>query len=367
MENKPVVAEENNIEVMPYEEIKSMFCPTATDKEILFFINIAKANGLNPFKREIHMTKYKTRDGVVFKIMVGYEVYLKRAERTNKMNGWRCEILKGRDAGDDKAILTIHRKDWNEPFMWEVTRKEVSKGQATWTQMPDFMLKKVAIAQGMRLCFPDEMGGMPYIEEETGYQDNKGKPVTEQPQRIEDEVPVTEQLQRTEDEVPVTEQLEPATETEGSKRMSTAAQQKAIHTLITTLKKNQEDIYAYYKVNGTREMTINQASDCLKILSREMKKKIDVQYGPVEEKMNPKDDLLDGEPNTSYGVEKPKRKLGQITRESVLKIVKLISGDKEPGKITNLILEKYRVNTFDKLSENDGESIVSYLEKGTWK
>jgi len=32
--------------------------------------------------------------------------------------------------------------------------------------MPTFMLKKVAIAQGFRLAFPDDLGGMPYIPEE---------------------------------------------------------------------------------------------------------------------------------------------------------------------------------------------------------
>ena len=196
MENKLTpINHDKDISVMPYDEIKSMFCPNATDKEIDFFINIAKANNLNPFKREIHITKYNTNvkqfDGSfktvpVFKIIVGYEVYLKRAERTEKMNGWKCEIVHAEKPENDKAVITINRKDWTEPFIWEVTRKEVSKGQATWSQMPDFMLKKVVIAQGMRLCFPDEMGGMPYIEEETGYQD-KGKPVVEPPKAIEAE------------------------------------------------------------------------------------------------------------------------------------------------------------------------------------
>ena len=35
--------------------------------------------------------------------------------------------------------------------------------------MPIFMMKKVCIEQGFRLCFPDEMGGMPYGEEEVSY------------------------------------------------------------------------------------------------------------------------------------------------------------------------------------------------------
>lgn len=34
------------------------------------------------------------------------------------------------------------------------------------TRMPKFMLRKVAIAQGFRLCFPDELGEMPYTADE---------------------------------------------------------------------------------------------------------------------------------------------------------------------------------------------------------
>ena len=32
--------------------------------------------------------------------------------------------------------------------------------------MPLFMLRKVAMAQAFRICFPDEMGGLPYLPEE---------------------------------------------------------------------------------------------------------------------------------------------------------------------------------------------------------
>jgi hypothetical protein len=65
-----------------------------------------------------------------------------------------------------KAVIEIKRKDFSEPFRWEVYRNEFDKGQANWKTMGTFMLKKVAISQGFRLAFPDELGGMPYIPEE---------------------------------------------------------------------------------------------------------------------------------------------------------------------------------------------------------
>ncbi len=126
------------------------------------FMNTAKAYGLNPMKREIHFIKYGNGPA---QTIVGYESYIKRAERTGKLDGWRVWID---DFGSpaERAIIEIKRKDFSSPFTWEVYRKEFDRNQANWKTMPTFMLKKVAIAQGFRLAFPDEIGGMPYIPEE---------------------------------------------------------------------------------------------------------------------------------------------------------------------------------------------------------
>jgi hypothetical protein len=45
--------------------------------------------------------------------------------------------------------------------------------------MPAFMLKKVAMAQGFRLCFPDEMGGLPYLPEEINLGSSEALPTGE--------------------------------------------------------------------------------------------------------------------------------------------------------------------------------------------
>lgn len=124
------------------------------------FIEMAKAFNLNPFKREIYAVKYNDK----FNIITGYEVYLKRAERTGKLNG--CDFKLGKDEYGKKGIITIYRKDWTYPFVHEVYYKECAQNGPLWQKMPNFMLKKVAIAQGFRLCFPDEFGGMPYTSDE---------------------------------------------------------------------------------------------------------------------------------------------------------------------------------------------------------
>ena len=66
-----------------------------------------------------------------------------------------------------KALVEIHRKDWSEPFVHEVywreavQKKRMAPQPQFWTKQTRFQLKKVAISQGFRLCFPDELGGLP--------------------------------------------------------------------------------------------------------------------------------------------------------------------------------------------------------------
>ncbi len=138
-----------------------------TEGEKNTYIQIAKAFGLNPFKREIHVSKY----GENMSIITGYEVYIKRAERTGMLDGWSASTTGSVATGDLKAIVTIHRKDRSHPFVWEALYEEcVQKtGQGVVTkfwQKAAFMTKKVAISQGFRLCFSDELAGMPYTSDE---------------------------------------------------------------------------------------------------------------------------------------------------------------------------------------------------------
>ena len=141
------------------------------------FIEIAQAYCLNPFKREIYCVSYAGNTSII----TGYEVYIKRAERTGLLNGWGVEI---KGSGEDmSAVITINRKDWTQPFKHEVyfseaaNRTKDGRLNSTWAKMPKFMLKKVAIAQGFRLCFSDELGGMPYTQDEIGPEAyNKAEP-----------------------------------------------------------------------------------------------------------------------------------------------------------------------------------------------
>jgi phage recombination protein Bet len=152
------------------EDVRRLICATASDAEIMLFVKIAQSMNLDPWKREVYLVKYGGKAGMV---VTGYQTYLKRAARHPQWNGYKVWTETPVDAQyPTKAKIVIHRKDWTEPFEWECDWSECAgktkegKITAIWKQRPNFMLKKCVIGQGFRLCFPDECGGLPYLEAE---------------------------------------------------------------------------------------------------------------------------------------------------------------------------------------------------------
>ena len=158
------------------------------------FVELASELQLNPYKREIYPVKY----GKKFSIVTGYEVYIRKAEATGKLTGFHVEVKgslvpfntsvrrKGENGyyeqkvetwkadGECKATITIYRKGWDKPFSWDVDFDEYNQMNEMWNSKPKTMLKKVACAQGFRLCFQGEkeIDDLPYIEDEYTEQQN---------------------------------------------------------------------------------------------------------------------------------------------------------------------------------------------------
>lgn len=124
------------------------------------FMQICRAFQLNPFIREVYGIPY----GDNFSIIVGYEVYLKRAERSGLLSGWKAYT--DGEGTELKGCIEITRKDWTAPFYHEVYFSEYNQNNSMWKSKPRTMIKKVAIAQAFRLVFPEELGGMPYTSDE---------------------------------------------------------------------------------------------------------------------------------------------------------------------------------------------------------
>ena len=157
------------------------------------FLEICRAYQLNPFKREIYgIQGWDAEKSDILTIIVGYEVYLKRAERTGKLDGYEKTADFDKDGNLFSATVIVYRKDWSHPFKHTIYANEFTRKKKDgtpmkmWATMPIFMLIKVCIAQAFRLCFPDEMGGLPLIAEEIDLIQEQtspvGKPQVEMPQ-----------------------------------------------------------------------------------------------------------------------------------------------------------------------------------------
>lgn len=165
------------------ETVKRYINEFATGQEVSLFLNQCAMFGLNPFKREIYLIKYSAGEKASF--VVGYEVYLKRADRTDKWAGMESGTQDDKEGRPFIAWAKVYRKDWPKPLYHEVYFEEYAQykdeyvwkdGRKTrtgkrvltrfWAEKPRTMLKKVAIAQAFRMAFPDEFGGMPYTAEE---------------------------------------------------------------------------------------------------------------------------------------------------------------------------------------------------------
>jgi hypothetical protein len=164
--NDLVIIDAKGIESrLQIDEIKKFIAPTANDQEFWMFIQTAKMLNLNPIKREIYFVKYQEKA----QIIVGYQIYLQRALESGLIEYWNVEVDKGAEPLKRetwKGIFTARRKDWSKDFTWIVPMNEVDKKQATWNLMPEFLLKKNTLAQGMRMLIPEILGSLPYTSEE---------------------------------------------------------------------------------------------------------------------------------------------------------------------------------------------------------
>lgn len=166
------------------ETIKKYLCKDATDQELMMGLQIAKTFNLNPLKREVYFVKYNEKTPM--QVLTGYEVYLKRAERSGKYDGLEIRSEGSVETGDLKAIVKVFRNDWKNPLTHEafyseyVQMKPIYKNQikvgeepnAFWKNKPITMIKKVAVSQAFRMAFPDEFDGMPYTSDEVVDQDH---------------------------------------------------------------------------------------------------------------------------------------------------------------------------------------------------
>lgn len=153
-----------------------------SDQELVMFLNLCKAQHLNPFLREAYLIKYGSSPAT---IVTGKEVFTKRARRNKDYAGYEAGVVVQRE--DDSVeyrvgtiVLTgeklvggwakVHIKGYTVPLETTVafseycTMKE-GKPSSNWAAKPATMIRKVALVQALREAFPEDLQGMYSLEE----------------------------------------------------------------------------------------------------------------------------------------------------------------------------------------------------------
>lgn len=144
-----------------------------SDQEVLMFIELCKAQNLNPFVRDAYLVKMG--DSYPAQIIVGKDVFIKRASEHPNFNGMRAGIVvldKNGQMQEREGALKlsgeelvggwceVYVKDMKFPIKSTVSLEEYSKSQATWKQMPCVMIRKCAIVTALREAFPEDLQGL---------------------------------------------------------------------------------------------------------------------------------------------------------------------------------------------------------------
>jgi phage recombination protein Bet len=157
--------------------------------QLFIFSKICNDKRLSPFAKQIHLTRYNTREGMKYSIIVGIDGYRSLAARTGLHAGTDDAKFDAMPDGSFKtaaeliaagkkpvsATVTVYKllsQGARAAFSHTAVLSEF-QGQQKWQSMPFQMLAKVAEAFALRKAFPDELAGLSIQEEEAAYTDTQ--------------------------------------------------------------------------------------------------------------------------------------------------------------------------------------------------
>lgn len=188
-------------------DVVKVFCdnPNVTQREVKLFVEMCKAQKLNPFIREAYLVKYGDKPA---SLVVGKDVYTKRAQSNPRFKGMQAGIFvfgkdgKGKEREGSMVLpgekvvggwCKVFVEGYDVPIYDSVAfdeyanRKRDGSLGGSWAKMPGTMIRKVAMVHALREAFPDEFQGM-YDAAEMGVDDQEPPEQPEQPQEVQAEV-----------------------------------------------------------------------------------------------------------------------------------------------------------------------------------
>jgi phage recombination protein Bet len=165
---------------------------TITDQEAMMFLSLCRFQKLNPFVKDAYCIKYGNSDPAT--LVIGKDVYTKRAEQNPKFNGMEHGVIVLTADGDIKersgsfyikgkeelvgGWAKVYIKGREVPQYDTVTFSEYAGYKkdgslnSNWSKRPGTMIEKVAIMHALRNAFPNDFQGL-YIQEEMSNGDLK--------------------------------------------------------------------------------------------------------------------------------------------------------------------------------------------------
>jgi len=153
------------------ELIKKTICKGATNDELELFIHACKHTGLDPFMKQIHAVKRKSKNGDVMTIQTGIDGLRLIADRSGNYAPGREPTFQYDANGKIKSATAYIKKRTADGVWHEVSATAFySEYKPTysndfWENKAHIMLSKCAEALALRKAFPAEMSGLYTAEE----------------------------------------------------------------------------------------------------------------------------------------------------------------------------------------------------------
>lgn len=161
-----------------------------TDQEVMMFMALCKYQHLNPFLREAYLVKYGNSPAT---IVTGKDTFTKRANKNPHYLGKQAGIIvlnpetgeiEQREGtfrlpneeivgGWAKIFVKDREPEYNAVSFDEYAgRKSDGTLNKQWASKPATMIRKVAVVQALRECFPEDFGAMYSPEEMSNANDS---------------------------------------------------------------------------------------------------------------------------------------------------------------------------------------------------
>ena len=143
---------------------------SVTDQEIIVFMKLCKARGLNPWIKDAYLIKYGKDDPAA--MVVGKDVFLRRAQKNKNYEGHEINLSED----GKEATCLVYVKGYKVPirvtvdFDEYVGRKRDGSVNRQWKTKPKTMLRKCALVAGLREAFTEDLGSL-YIKDEISKDD----------------------------------------------------------------------------------------------------------------------------------------------------------------------------------------------------